>query len=396
MRILVIGINIRHIAASACRAGHEVYAADSYCDRDLARWAVQTSLLPRQGAERAIPGIIQRFNPQAVVLGPGLEEAKVSGLPVLNNPPEKSAQVSDKLWLAGWLEMNGYPSIETLHATDAAEKAARGCLSYPFLVKPRKGAGGVGCRIIENPQDLLKEQWEKDKRNAGCERYGGDEGDGVDANGIDGDAEMIAQELLSGRPASVSVIGNGREARAVSINEQLIGLPWAGARAFRYSGNITPLDAQQWDIAGMAEEIVAGLGLLGSNGVDFMLTENGPRVLEVNSRFQGSLDCVEMAAECSIFSAHLQSFRGILPAPPAPPRRTAGRIIVYAPHSLTVRADLCRDWTQDVPAMGSRIEEGDPLLSITALGVNRTQVLALLERRASRLMALASQKKRWP
>jgi len=35
MKLLVIGINIRHIACSACRAGHEVHVVDGYCDLDL-------------------------------------------------------------------------------------------------------------------------------------------------------------------------------------------------------------------------------------------------------------------------------------------------------------------------------------------------------------------------
>ena len=129
---------------------------------------------------------------------------------------------------------------------------------------------------------------------------------------------MIAQELITGRPASVSVIGNGREARAIAVNEQLIGVPWAGAKGFRYSGNITPLAPPQCGIGQMAEEIIAKLGLVGSNGVDFLLTEKGPVVVEVNSRFQGSLDTVEMAAGNNVFQAHLQSFLGMLPESASP------------------------------------------------------------------------------
>ena len=54
MKILVIGINIRHIAGSASRAGHEVFAVDRYCDVDLARWAKETAKIPREGAEEYI------------------------------------------------------------------------------------------------------------------------------------------------------------------------------------------------------------------------------------------------------------------------------------------------------------------------------------------------------
>ena len=348
MRILVIGINIRHIATSASRAGHEVFAVDCYCDVDLARWAKETAKMPRDWAKEDLSFFIEKFRPDAVVLGPGLEEASVQGVPVLNNPPDKTAQVSDKLWLARWLDEMGFSFIKT-------QPSAEG-LRFPFLVKPRRGAGGVGCRAVNSSSEL---KWEEG---------------------------LIAQELISGRPASVSVIGNGRgEARAIAVNEQLIGVSWAGAKGFRYSGNITPLAPQQCGIARMAEEIIASLGLVGSNGVDFLLTEKGPVVVEVNSRFQGSLDTVENATGTNVFQAHLQSFLGLLPERPAEARRTAGRIIIYAPCDLTIKNDLVRDWTADVPGKGSRIAADDPVLSIMAQGPSRDEVMAQLKKRAEML-----------
>jgi predicted ATP-grasp superfamily ATP-dependent carboligase len=346
MRILVIGINIRHIAGSASRAGHEVFAVDCYGDRDLRVWAKETAVMARsamaEDMAEHISFYVEKFRPDAVVLGPGLEEASVRGVPVLNNPPEKTALVSDKLWLAGWLERNGFPFIKTQPA------AALDDLRFPFLVKPRKGAGGVGCRIVEKE-------------------------------------EIIAQELIFGRAASVSVIGSGREARAIAVNEQLSGIPWAGAKGFRYSGNITPLTPPQCAIGPMAEKIIARLGLLGSNGIDFLLTEKGPVVVEVNSRFQGSLDTVEAATGQNVFQAHLHSFAGRLPRPPGPPCRTAGRIIIYAPCNLTVEADLLMDCTMDVPEKGSRIAADDPVLSITAQGSGRDEVMLRLKSRAAML-----------
>jgi len=77
MRILVIGVNIRHIACSARRAGHEVFAVDGYCDLDLERCAEETAQLPREGAEESISVFVEKFHPEAIVLGPGLEEARV-------------------------------------------------------------------------------------------------------------------------------------------------------------------------------------------------------------------------------------------------------------------------------------------------------------------------------
>ncbi|HNX09122.1 MAG TPA: ATP-grasp domain-containing protein [Methanothrix sp.] len=347
MRLLAIGINIRHIAASASRAGHEVMAVDCYCDCDLSKWAKKTAKMPRTGWEKCIPVFMDEFQPDAVVFGPGLEEVSLAGANVLNNSPEKTSVVSDKLWLARWLEKNGFPFIRTESSPEH--------LDYPFLVKPRRGAGGLGCRAVRSPSELC---WQDD---------------------------LIAQELLSGRPASVSVIGNGREGQAIAVNEQLIGLDWAGAKGFRYSGNITPLSQAPGEMSQMAEEIIAKLGLVGSNGVDFLLTDEGPVPVEVNSRFQGSLDTVEIAHSINVFQAHLQSFSGLLPEPMSAPRCTAGRAILYAPHDLAIDADLQQSWTSDVPQRGSRIAADEPLLSITARGSNRDEALILLKRRAAML-----------
>jgi predicted ATP-grasp superfamily ATP-dependent carboligase len=321
--------------------------------------------MPREGAIDHLSFYMDKFRPDAVVLGPGLEEASVRNAVVLNNPQEKTAMVSDKLWLAGWLEGKGFPFIKTQPLDSLNEP------HYPFLVKPRKGAGGVGCRIVENASQLQimpdpERRLVSEKGMKSCP-----------------EEDLIAQELIVGLPASVSVIGNGSEARAISVNEQLIGVPWAGAKGFRYSGNITPLEAPNCGMEEMAEEIITELGLVGSNGVDFLLTENGPVVVEVNSRFQGSLDTVELSGGENVFEAHLQSFSGKLPQRPAPARCYAGRIILYAPCDLMVEADLERDWTADVPAKESRINADDPILSILATGSCRDDVESKLKMKAA-------------
>jgi len=250
MRLLAIGFNIRHIACSAARAGHQVFAVDCFRDLDLESCAIETAQIPRDRAEDLISIHVDLVHPDAIVLGPGLEETQLKGERVLNNPPKKVSMVSDKLWMARWLQREGFPFIKTQLSADD--------LQFPILVKPRKGAGGSGCRLVKNAAEL---NW---------------------AEGL------VAQDFIAGKPASVSVIGNGHEARAVAVNEQLVGAKWAGASDFRYVGNITPLECPSCGIAKMAERIVAGLGLLGSNGVDFLLTEAGPVVVEVNPRFRAA------------------------------------------------------------------------------------------------------------
>ena len=356
MRILAVGHNVRQIATSASRAGHVVLAADCYCDQDLVDTVFEAK---RLGCDPSVPNDLVRaarevvqdsldsFSPDAVVLGSGLEDLVVKGVEVLNNPAQKVARVSDKLWLAQWLERKGYPTISTALPEDKDKLKG-----WPLMVKPRTGAGGWKNRLIWDDED---------------EDLGGD---------------LVVQEWVEGRPASVSVLGDGCQALAVAVNEQMIGTPWLGARGFRYCGNLTPFEPLDGSkMAEMSEEIVAELGLVGSNGIDFLVTDRGPVVVEVNPRIQGSLDSVELSTGMSIFQAHLLSFWGILPERSVHYRRAAGRAILFADRDL-ITGDLCGDWVADVPRAGSVFRRDEPVVSILAVGKNGQDVMDLLLRRS--------------
>ncbi|MHC1631299.1 MAG: ATP-grasp domain-containing protein [Methanotrichaceae archaeon] len=362
MKILIVGHNIRQIACSASRAGHQVLAADCYSDLDLIK-SVQKAV--RLNCDPAVPGDLvlasrkliesaqENFSPDAVVLGPGLEYMKIKRIRVLNNRLQKITQVSDKLWLARWLEREGYPTIRTSHPKDLDKLN-----DLLLMVKPRRGAGGWGNRLV----------WSKEY----LERLGND---------------FIIQEWVEGKPASASVIGNGEDAMTIAVNEQMIGIRWLGTKGFRYCGNITPLEASNDDsakMAEMAEKIITDLKLVGSNGVDFLLTKNGPVVVEVNPRFQGSLDAVELSTKTNLFQDHLRSFEGILPQSPKP-LRYAGRAILFANRDVKIAYDLQKvtECIADVPRRGSIIKRYEPIVSILALGENRKKIMDLLQNRSS-------------
>lgn len=350
MRVLIAGYSIRHIACSAARAGHEVFAADCFCDLDLEECSKELIAIPKGlnmvEAEMLIQRCADELSPEALILGSGLEEARIRRVPTLGNSPEKIAKVSDKLWLFLWLEKKGLPCIPTSLAAED--------IRFPAVVKPRKGAGGMGCRLVGRCSDLELR---------------------------DG---MIIQELFKGTPASVSVISDGTNCQVIAANEQLIGETWAGADGFRFCGNISPIDCYIPEAAALAQEIIGELGLVGSNGIDLILTEQGPVVVEVNPRFQGSLDVVELSTGLNVFQAHLQAFVGRLPEVPKP-RTVAGRAIIYAEEDLEVPTNLFRSWMADIPRPGSKVEKGDPIASVLATGEARQVVLNLLKYRAAAL-----------
>lgn len=337
MKVLVAGVNTRHIACSAHRAGHQVYSLDHFGDLDLRRCA--EDLWTFDDPPGDLRGVIDVLpvDFDAVVLGPGFEQERLPGHRVLNNPPDVIRRVSDKLWLARELEDLGVPHPSFYESPGEAE--------YPLMVKPRVGAGGYKNKIVHGPGE------------------------------VEDPDEVLLQEYVEGRPASVSLISTGERAVAIAVNEQLIGLPGISRLPFAYCGNITPLDTR-WEsrMRRIAEDLAVDLGLVGSNGVDFILTPRGPVVIEVNARFQGSLDTIELATGFNVFKAHLEAFDGVLPRAPRP-QGYACKILAYTDHELRVACPPDYEGVVDVSPRGRRVEANDPIATALTHAPTRDEAL---------------------
>jgi len=353
-KILVIGYNTRHIVCSAHRSGYKVHSLDHFGDTDLLRCAEKA--LTFNSLEEDLKEYIEKFEDIAgIVLGPGLENLDpglFEDIRVFNNSHEVISRVSDKMWLANKLGSLGIPHPLTLPLGTSEY------LKFPLVLKPIRGSGGMQNRLIRDEGELLKLR-ELDKK------------------------DFILQEYVSGIPASTSVISTRDKARAIAVNEQLIGLPWLTQLPFAYCGNITPLETV-WvrEMRRMAEFLAEKLNLVGSNGVDFILTEDGPVVLEVNPRFQGSIDTVELSSGMRIFDAHIRAFQGELPEAKEP-RCYAGKAILFSPNPLTISKGayeaflgyLEKEGVADVPSQGRLIQPDEPIITILGKGDSREETL---------------------
>jgi predicted ATP-grasp superfamily ATP-dependent carboligase len=142
----------------------------------------------------------------------------------------------------------------------------------------------------------------------------------------------------------------------------------------------------------IAVQVVKRSGLVGSNGVDFLITDKGPVVIEVNARFQGTLDTVEHVSGVSVFDAHVKVFSGELPEiDPDNESGTgfAGKAIVFTDHDLAIdeaiSERLAREPIRDIPAAGCKIPAGDPVTTVFCTGRTREQVLDGLKAAAGRI-----------
>ena len=104
--------------------------------------------------------------------------------------------------------------------------------------------------------------------------------------------------------------------------------------------------------------------------------------IEINPRFQATLDLVEESLGCSIFELHLGACRGRVPSMRPSPVRCVARKILFADHDLTVRDDLKRmaPAVADIPWKGTEIEEGSAVISVYGRGDSRAGALRLLDK----------------
>ena len=341
-RVLVLGYNTRHIACSARRAGWEVHATSAFPDDDLLRCCRR--FLPlgefdaRSPSEAAAAAqeYCEGNALDGVVLGPGFEALPLGADIVLGTHPSRAARAHDKARLAEVLDRLDIPHPETY--PDA--RHAR----YPCMVKPREGGGGHANLVARGSGDVPP-----------------------------GGRHML-QELVEGRSASVSILAAPGEAMAVCVNRILSGDPGMHASGpFVYSGNLSPHHPpdEAW-MREAAEMLCRKLRLRGSVGVDFLLTPSGPLVLEVNPRFQGSLDTVELSSGANIFRAHIAALEGRLDVFSF--SRYAARGVLFAPQDLWVARDLHRRTVADQTPRGAFVARGRPLAS--PLGAGRTPQMA--------------------
>jgi predicted ATP-grasp superfamily ATP-dependent carboligase len=348
-RVLVAGFATRHVAQSAYRAGYEVCAVDHFCDQDLS-WCTKD----REKFENLedLPGAIDRictrhrFGFFIPTSGAELLEPPV---PLLGTPAESIKRFLDKLDIQHFFESLGVPVPRLMPDGE-----------YPAMVKPRTGAGGWRNAVIGSDTGMAA--WKN----------------------LYGDVPHIRQEVIGGIPASVCCVADGSRAIAIAANEQL--LRGSGESSFGFSGSVTPFfHPQNKVMLDCAERIAAASGCRGTIGIDFVVSNERVVAIEVNPRFQGTVDTVEMACGCNLFDLHTSACSGHLLSRRPEPREFAARSILFADRDMTVTADLgaLREFVSDIPWPGTFFEKDQAVVSVSGRGPTRDAALALLDKHIS-------------
>ena len=346
--ILVAGYATRHVARSARRGGYRVCAVDHFCDLDLG-WIVSDyeGFLELTELPAAIDRIRSRNSITRLILTSGAEMTCCPEIPRAGTDVETIRTFLDKSATQEFFSKLAVPQPELAEEGD-----------YPAMIKPLSGAGGWRNAIVHTPEE--KKRW-----IAEC------------------DLPYICQQFVEGMPASVSCISDGRRAVAIAANEQI--LRGSGDSAFGFAGSITPCDHPlAGEMMALAEEIVSASGCVGSVGVDFLLSDDAVAI-EVNPRFQATLDTVEGSTGMNLFSLHMDACSGVLPQARPRPLRYAARRILFAERDCMTRCRLDRFGAiaADIPPPGTEFDEGDAIISVFGYGRSRESALRMLDNHIS-------------
>lgn len=179
-----------------------------------------------------------------------------TGAFVVTSPPEVLARAEDKWELVQFLKNNGfdYPRAVLPGDLDALTRF-QDEVSFPYIVKSRKGAGSQGLAVVRNPEELsffmrsipgavIQEYLQPDDEEytVGCF---------VNASGGSVGSIVMRRKL-----------GMGLTNRAEVVDSEVI--------------------------SSVCEEIAARIGLVGPCNLQLRLTSRGPVLFEINPRFSST------------------------------------------------------------------------------------------------------------
>jgi predicted ATP-grasp superfamily ATP-dependent carboligase len=200
---------------------------------------------------------------------------------------------------------------------------------------------------------------------------------------------------------SALFVSNRDGAHLVGVTQQLVGESWLNAAAFHYCGSIGPVRLERsqelayWRIG---DTLNRTCGLRGLFGVDCVVNDGVPWVIEVNPRYTASAEVIELATGQATISWHECAFENwaIPPLCDYPVNACIGKAILFArkpivfPDSgpwndaLTIPPTEFRPFA-DIPQARSEVAEGRPVMSFFAKSTSPEECRTELKRTAAEL-----------
>lgn len=210
--------------------------------------------------------------------------------------------------------------------------------------------------------------------------------------------EYYLQQFVPGRACSAVYVAARGRAVLLGITRQLVGAPWTRSQPFQYCGSVGPLlvaPTIEAHFARVGEVLAREFDLVGLFGVDAILNGNRVWPVEINPRYTASVEVLERAYGFHAIEFHAAACSaGVLPIDRHETSAGQyGKAILFAKGRLVVPANLCShtdcpaasSWPvyADIPAAGSVIEAGWPILTILAAERTERDVVDSLRRQVA-------------
>lgn len=336
--LLIAAISGRALAASARRGGYRTIVLDCFGDRDTRaaaeRWRAVAAPQSLHFDRRALLDAASALAPGApLVYGSGFEGRTAllarlaEGRELCGNHPSVVAAVKDP--------SRFFPLLDTLGIRHPEVRYTQPADPGGWLLKQGGGAGGTHVRPADRhparPHDYF-------------------------------------QRIEMGRTMSALFLADARRALIIGFNEQWTnpvrpGSPYLFGGAV---GRVAVAEGVGVKIRDGLDALVAATGLVGLNGLDFLLEGERWSVLEINPRPTATMELYDPDYDRGLVDRHLDACHGVLPAA-AVPGPSRAQSIVHADAGWRVEeAFSFPSWCRDIPNPETTIQPGDPVCTVHA------------------------------
>ena len=360
-KLLLIGINTRSMLNSALKLDYDIYSTSYFSTSDTPQIKNQKIILQEKDNESC--GIFEdEFSSKNIleISKDFIDEADYI-IPISGISPSEFSKKNRKKILGttdvGNIEdkylfyneiKDEFKTPETFLIGDDVDEAIEISKNKPevkYIIKPVKGSGGYDINLLNNDSSIQLNDGEK----------------------------YLLQEYVEGVTLSSSLLGS-KDYKKTIMNSRLLTGHDFNENSYLYIGNILPLtnesiltdvkniDEINREMVETSQRLAYKFDLMGSNGVDYILNENGLYVIEINPRIQGTFECVEKSLEINMLDAHIKSsLNENVEIPEA--KYYSYKKIIYSPcRNKYSKIDL--DNIYDLPHIGSITEKSEPLLTI--------------------------------
>ena len=359
-KLLLIGIDTRSMLNSALDLEYEIFSASYFSTSDTPTIKNQKIVLKESDGE-SCGSFEENFDPKYILEFSRDFIDEVDYIIPISGVSPSDFKKNDKKKILGNKDVGELenkfkfyeeikdefltPMTFKLNDIDEALEINKNYPNNQFIIKPLQGSGGYDVNLLNNDSDFEFK-----------------------------DDEYIMQEYIKGINLSSSVLSNTNSAKNITNSRLLTMNDFKNNNDFRYVGNILPLtkksvmtpvnnfDKLKREMKTTSENLIKKFNLIGSNGVDFILNEDGLNIIEVNPRIQGTFECVEKTFGVNMLEAHIKACQGeLINIPEA--KYYSYKKIIYSPTRMKYHKMNLNN-IYDLPHIGSITEINEPLLTI--------------------------------